>query len=84
LENRAFISYLTLHHALPIMPLANFGTLVLHHLVFVAHLVYFHIAFSHMEPSALVVLYCVSKLLARRADDIDGPPPEWPPPGIQW
>ncbi|RSM09948.1 hypothetical protein CDV31_007465 [Fusarium ambrosium] len=62
------------------MPLANFGTLVLHHLVFVAHLAYFHIAFAHMEPSALVVLYCVSKLLARRADDIDGPPPEWPPP----
>ncbi|KAM6518280.1 hypothetical protein FSOLCH5_007052 [Fusarium solani] len=66
------------------MPLANFGTLVLHHLVFVAHLAYFHIAFAHMEPSALVVLYCVSKLLARRADDIDGPPPEWPPPVIQW
>ncbi|EEU46312.1 uncharacterized protein NECHADRAFT_78786 [Fusarium vanettenii 77-13-4] len=65
------------------MPLANFGTLVLHHLVFVAHLAYFHIAFAHMEPSALVVLYCVSKLLARRADDIDGPPPEWPPPVIQ-
>ncbi|KAF4984669.1 hypothetical protein FZEAL_185 [Fusarium zealandicum] len=62
------------------MPLANFGSLVLHHLVFVAHLAYFHIAFSHMEPSALVALYCVSKLLARRADDIDGPPPEWPPP----
>ncbi|RFN50864.1 malic acid transport protein [Fusarium flagelliforme] len=62
------------------MPLANFGTLVLHHIVFVAHLVYFHIAFSHMEQSALVALYCVSKLLARRADDIGGPPPEWPPP----
>ncbi|KAF5658358.1 malic acid transport [Fusarium heterosporum] len=57
------------------MPLANFGTLVLHHLVFVAHLVYFHVAFSHMEPSALVVLYCVSKLLARRADDLDAPAP---------
>ena len=66
------------------MPLANFGTLVLHHLVFVAHLAYFHIAFSHMEPSALVALYCVSKLLARRPDDIDSPPPEWPPPVIQW
>jgi hypothetical protein len=66
------------------MPLANFGTLILHHLVFVAHLVYFHIAFTHMEPSALAVIYCVSKLLARRADDIGGPPPEWPPPAIQW
>ncbi|KAM5360040.1 hypothetical protein ACJZ2D_014032 [Fusarium nematophilum] len=65
------------------MPLANFGTLVLHHLIFVAHLAYFHIAFSHMDPSALVALYCVSKLLARRPDDIDGPPPEWPPPVIQ-
>ncbi|PCD40081.1 hypothetical protein FGRA07_01352 [Fusarium graminearum] len=52
------------------MPLANLGSLILHHIVFVAHLVYFHIAFTHMEPSVLVVIYCVSKLLARRADDI--------------
>lgn len=66
------------------MPLSDFGTLVLHHIIFVTYLVYFHIAFSHMEEAALVALYCVCKLLARRFEDIDGPPPEWPPPAIDW
>lgn len=67
------------------MPLADFGTLILNHLVFISHLVYFHIAFSHIEPSALVALYCMSRLFARRADeDVGGPPPEWPPPVIKW
>jgi hypothetical protein len=66
------------------MPLSNFGSLFLHHIVFLTHLIYFHIAFSHMEEAAIVVLYFVYKLLARRPDDLDSPPPEWPPPVIEW
>ena len=65
------------------MPLADLGSLVLHHMVFITHLVYFHIGFSHMEPGLLVVLYCVSKVLARRPEDLD-PPPVWPPHTISW
>ncbi|KAH6891154.1 voltage-dependent anion channel-domain-containing protein [Thelonectria olida] len=65
------------------MPLSNFGSLFLHHIVFLTHLIYFHIAFSHMEEAAIVVLYFVYKLLARRPDDLDSPPPEWPPPVIE-
>ncbi|KAJ6441931.1 c4-dicarboxylate transporter [Purpureocillium lavendulum] len=49
------------------MPLANFGSLVLTHVVFLTHLVYINLAFSHAEPSLLVVLYFVSKLGSRAA-----------------
>lgn len=65
------------------MPLVNLGSLVLNHLVFVAHLAYFHIAFSHMDSSLLVGLYCISKVVARRPEDLD-PPPVWPPHAIKW
>ena len=51
------------------MPLANLGSLVLHHVVFLTHVVYFHVAFSHAEPNIVLILYFACKLLARRAED---------------
>ncbi|GJN84906.1 hypothetical protein PLIIFM63780_008470 [Purpureocillium lilacinum] len=64
------------------MPLANVGSLVLNHVVFLTHLVYINLAFSHAEPSLLVVLYFVSKLVARRPEDLDldAAASSWPPP----
>lgn len=61
------------------MPLADVGSLVLHHVVFLTHVVYINIAFSHVEPSLLVVLYYISKLVGRRPEDLDQPvwPPKW-------
>ena len=59
------------------MPLADVGTLILNHMVFLTHLVYINIALSHAEPGLLVVLYFISKLVARRPEDLD--PPSWPP-----
>lgn len=64
------------------MPLANVGSIVLHHIVFLTHLVYINLAFSHAEPGLLVALYVISKLLARRPEDLD--PPSWPPGAPQW
>lgn len=60
------------------MPLANIGSLVVSNIVFLVHLVYFHLAFTHADPALIVVLYLISKLVARRPDDLD-PPPQWPP-----
>ena len=59
------------------MPLSNIGTLFLHHVVFLTHLVYINLAFTHAEPGLLLMLYLVSKLFARRPEDLD--PPTWPP-----
>lgn len=59
------------------MPLANVGSIVLHQIVFITHLVYISLAFTHAEPSLLVLLYFLSKLLARRPEDLD--PAIWPP-----
>jgi len=59
------------------MPLANVGSLFLHHVIFIAHLVYVNLFFAQADPSFLVVLYFMSKLLARRPEDLD--PPIWPP-----
>ncbi|KJZ80360.1 hypothetical protein HIM_00210 [Hirsutella minnesotensis 3608] len=59
------------------MPLSNVGSLVLQQVVFLTHLVYITFAFSHAEPSLLVVLYFLSKLVARRPEDID--PLSWHP-----
>lgn len=53
------------------MPLADLGTIVLHHAVFLIHLVYMSLAFSRAEPSWLPILYCASKLFARRPEDFD-------------
>ena len=64
------------------MPLANIGSIVLHHIVFLTHLVYMNLAFSHAEPSLIVALYVVSKLLARRPEELE--PPTWPPPAHKW
>lgn len=69
------------------MPLHNLGSLVLHQVVFVIHLVYVQIAFANIDPSTLLPLYCVSRLFARRGDDFlddDGPVPSWPPPTLVW
>ena len=67
------------------MPLYNLGSLVLNHIVFLTHLIYLNIAFSHANPSDLVPLYCALCLLARRADDIvDAAPPIWPPRAPMW
>ncbi|KAF4512302.1 hypothetical protein G6O67_001461 [Ophiocordyceps sinensis] len=59
------------------MPLSDVGSIVLHHIVFLTHLVYITLAFSHAEPSLVVVLYFISKLVARRPEDID--PASWHP-----
>lgn len=64
------------------MPLSNVGSIVLHHVVFLTHLVYINLAFSHAEPSLLVALYFISKLLARRPEDLD--PASWPPSAPKW
>ena len=64
------------------MPLSNVGSLVLHHVFFLTHLVYINLAFSHAEPSLLVVLYFASKLLARRPEGLD--PASWPPTAPKW
>lgn len=61
------------------MPLADIGTLVLGILVFVIHLLHFNLAFSYVDPSLLIFLYCITKTLARRPEDVFDPPPIWPP-----
>ena len=67
------------------MPLHNLGTLVLGHVVFLVHVVYLHIAFSHASHTDLFYLYCITKLFARQADDIvDVIPPTWPPRALVW
>ncbi|KAM4059888.1 hypothetical protein HRG_014159 [Hirsutella rhossiliensis] len=64
------------------MPLSDVGSIVLHHIVFLTHLVYITLAFSHAEPSLVVVLYFISKLVARRPEDID--PASWHPNAAKW
>lgn len=59
------------------MPLANVGSVVLHQILFLTHMVYINLAFAQAEPSLLVLLYFVSKLLARRPEDLE--PGTWPP-----
>lgn len=61
------------------MPLHDLGTVVINHVVFLTHLIYFHLAFAHAEPSLLVVLYLFSKVLGRRAEDSDWDASAWPP-----
>jgi hypothetical protein len=53
------------------MPLADVGTLFFSHIVFLTHLVYFHLAFSHVDQDILMLLYLLSKLVARRPEDLD-------------
>ena len=59
------------------MPLANVGSVVLHQILFLTHMVYMNLAFAQAEPSLVVLLYFVSKLLARRPEDLE--PAIWPP-----
>ncbi|PHH77543.1 hypothetical protein CDD82_3467 [Ophiocordyceps australis] len=67
------------------MPLADFGSLVLNHALFLIHLVYISLAFAHAESGLLVVLYLVSKLLARRPEDLDPALwQSWPPAAPKW
>lgn len=65
------------------MPLADVGSLVLNHVVFLTHLVYVCIFFTHAEPTFLIFLYVLLKLFAARPDDFDTPP-IWPPPIPKW
>lgn len=69
-------------HLVVDMPLSDVGSIVLHHIVFLTHLVYITLAFSHAEPSLVVVLYFISKLVARRPEDID--PASWHPNAAKW
>lgn len=64
------------------MPVSDVGSIVLHHIVFLTHLVYITLAFSHAEPSLLVGLYFISKLVARRPEDLD--PASWYPSVPKW
>jgi hypothetical protein len=66
------------------MPLADVGSLILNHVVFLTHLVYVCIFFTQAEPAFLLPLYVLLKLFAARPDDIDSPPPAWPPPIPKW
>ena len=51
------------------MSISNVGSTVLQVVVFVATLVNFQSALAHVEPVALIGLYIVSRLLARRPED---------------
>ncbi|RCI17105.1 hypothetical protein L249_2347 [Ophiocordyceps polyrhachis-furcata BCC 54312] len=64
------------------MPVSDVGSIVLHHVVFLTHLVYITLAFSHAEPSLLVGFYFISKLVARRPEDLD--PVSWYPSSPKW
>ena len=61
------------------MPMSDIGSLLLHHVVFLTHLVYINLAFSHAEPNLLVLLYLLCKVFARRPEDLDLDPSSWPP-----
>ncbi|CAG9979455.1 unnamed protein product [Clonostachys byssicola] len=65
------------------MPLDNLGSLFISHAVFLIHIVYCTIAFMHVEPSALFVLYCVVKVLGQRGEDFDQDT-SWPPRSPRW
>lgn len=66
------------------MPLYDLGSLVLNHVVFLTHLVYICLFFTHAEPNLLMPLYVVLKLFASRPEDLDNPRPVWPPPVPKW
>ena len=51
------------------MSISNVGSTVLQVVVFVTTLVNFQSALAHVEPVALIGLYIVSRLFARRPDD---------------
>ncbi len=51
------------------MSISNVGTVVLHVVVFLATLVNFHSALTHVEPVLLIGLYIVSRVFGRTPDD---------------
>jgi hypothetical protein len=67
------------------MPLDDLGSLIINPVVFLTHLIYLQLAFTHVDASDLLPLYCAFCLLARRADEIvEHKPPSWPPPALAW
>ncbi|KFH41618.1 hypothetical protein ACRE_076780 [Hapsidospora chrysogenum ATCC 11550] len=67
------------------MPLDDLGSLIINPVVFLTHLVYLQLTFTHVDASDLLPLYCAFCLLARRADDIvDDRSSLWPPRALGW
>lgn len=64
------------------MPLADLGSLVVNHVVFLTHLVYINLAFSHADPGLIIVLYIASRLLCRHPEDLSDPKSSWAPNGL--
>ncbi|PNH56758.1 hypothetical protein VD0002_g473 [Verticillium dahliae] len=66
------------------MPLANVGSLVLWHVIFLTHLVHISLFFRYTEPEFLIPLYIVVKVLGYRPDNLDAPAQAWPPHVPKW
>lgn len=66
------------------MPLHDLGSVFINHVVFLTHLIYFNLAFAQADPSLLVVLYLVSKVLGRRAEETEWDASVWPPRMPKW
>jgi hypothetical protein len=68
------------------MPINDIGSLVLNHIVFLTHIVYINMAFTLAVPELVVAILCVTRVLARRADDVDilTDPNAWPPRAPGW
>jgi hypothetical protein len=68
------------------MPINDIGSLVLNHIVFLIHVVYINMAFTIAVPELVVAILFVSKVLARRADDVDvlTDTNAWPPRAPSW
>lgn len=65
------------------MPLHDIGTLILSHVVFLVHVVYIHLAFSHAQPTFIALLYVLIHVLGKRAEDF-GEEAVWPPRAPKW
>jgi len=56
------------------MPLADVGSLILSHAVFMIQLEALHIFFSNVDPGLPLIIYLMVKLLANRPEALLGGP----------
>jgi hypothetical protein len=54
------------------MPLADVGSLILSHAVFIIHLGHLYILFSDVDPGLSLTIYLLVKLLATRPEELHG------------